>query len=297
VPSKRRSSIIGPAAWLLAFALGGAAGATAADEVAPPTTDAGATPAAGEEASAGEPAGESPHDPRALEVARRMADALSGARALRMSADLAYDAVQADGQAIEFGATRSIAIRRPDRARVDAVDRSGARRHMVFDGRQIAFSDESRQVYATAPFEGELDAMLDHVHDVLQIPTPLGEFLATNLFELLSQSDSAEWVDEQILGGVACDHVAFRNAETGLQLWVPREGEPLPRRVVITYEQAAGRPQFRADLRDWELSPALDDALFAFTPAEGAERIYFRSDALLPPGVSGMPGQGQEEGR
>lgn len=269
----RRFGILGSAACLATLAL---AAAPAADEVAQ------------------EPAA-SALEERALEVARRMADALTGAHALRVTVELAYDAVQDDGQAIEFGATRQIAIRRPDRARVDAVDRAGARRHLFFDGRQIALADESRQVYATSPFEGELDGMLDHVQDELGVPTPLAELLATNLFDLLSQSDSADWVDEQTVGGVACDHVAFRNAETGLQLWVPRAGDPLPRRIVITYERAEGRPQFRADLRDWDLAPALDDALFAFAPAEGAERIQFRKGALHPPGAAGP--LGQEEGR
>jgi len=265
-----RLGTLAPAAWLVALALGAAAAAEEAREA----------PAAA-------------HEARALEVARRMSDALTGARALRATVEIAYDAVQADGQAIEFGATRSLAIRRPDRARVDALDRAGVRRHLLFDGRQLAFVDESRNVYATTPYQGELDGMLDHVQDELGLPTPLAELLATNLFDLLSQSDSADWVDEQTLGGVLCDHVAFRNPETGLQLWVPRAGEPLPRRIVITYEQAAGRPQFRADLRDWDLSPVLDDALFAFTPAEGAERIYFRTGDLLPPGVSALPGQGE----
>jgi hypothetical protein len=258
-------------------------------------TAAADDPSAGESASPAVAVEEDARDPRALEVARRMADALAGASALRMTVELSYDAVQDDGQSIEFGATRQIAIRRPDRARVDAVDRAGARRHLLFDGRQIVLADEARNVYAISPFEGQLDGMLDHLQDELGVPTPLAELLATNLFELLSRSDSADWVDEQTVGGVACDHVTFRNEETGLQLWVPREGEPLPRRIVITYERAEGRPQFRADLRDWDRAPVLDDALFAFTPAEGAELIQFRKGALLPPGAAGSPGQ--EEGR
>jgi hypothetical protein len=75
---------------------------------------------------------------------------------------------------------------------------------------------------------------------------------------------------------VACDQLAFRNAEKGLQLWVPKTGAPLPRRIVITYERARGRPQFRADLRDWDLAPQLPDSLFVFEPEPGAERIVFR---------------------
>ena len=62
-------------------------------------------------------------------------------------------------------------------------------------------------------------------------------------------------------------------------------GARLALQFVITYEDAVGRPQFRADLRDWELSPKLDDALFRFTPAKDAEHIYFNAGAQILPGV------------
>jgi hypothetical protein len=168
---------------------------------------------------------------------------------------------------------------------MDVVDRAGGRRLLVYDGRAIGFSDESQGVYATAAFAGDLDSMLAYVQRDLGVPTPLAEFVSRDLYEGLASSSSAHWVGEQTLGGVRCDHLAFRNPERGLQLWVPQEGEPLPRRIVITYESERGRPQFRADLRDWELSPALPDSLFEFRPAPGAERIHFRSGALVIPGA------------
>jgi hypothetical protein len=56
---------------------------------------------------------------------------------------------------------------------------------------------------------------------------------------------------------------------------VERNGEPVPRRVVIVYEHAEGRPQFRADLSEWDLSPRTPASLFAFRPPEGAERVPF----------------------
>jgi hypothetical protein len=214
-----------------------------------------------------------------------MAAALSGAQTLRMTAEIAYDAVQADGQAIEFGAVRHIALRRPDRARVEAVDRGGARRVLVYDGRQIALADETHEVYATAAHTGDLDGMLGYLESELRMPTPLAEFLSLDLYDHLARSDSMRWVDEQTLDGALCDHLAFRNAETGLQVWVPRQGDPLPRRIVITYERARGRPQFRADLSDWQLGATLADSLFEFAPAAGAERIYFRAGGGILPGL------------
>jgi len=260
------------AVWIAALALVGWGAVTSFG-----AASAGAE-ATGEEAAQ--------RDERALEIARRMAAALSGAESLRLTADMAYDAVQADGQAIEFGAIRSIALRRPDRGRVEMLDRSGARIVFVYDGERVVLSDESHKVYATAAHRGDFESMQAFVRDELRVPTPLGELLSLDLFDTLAASDSARWVDEETLEGVPCDHLAFRNAGRGLQLWVPRRGDPLPRRAVITYESARGRPQFRADLRDWELSPELGDALFEFRPAADAEHIYFNTGAGILPGVA-----------
>jgi len=225
------------------------------------------------------------HDERALEIARRMATALSNAKSLRLTADIAYDAVQEDGQVIEFGASRTFALRRPDRARMEVLDRSGARIVFLYDGERIVLSDESHNVYAAAAHRGDLNSMQAYARSELRVTTPLSEFLSPNLFEILAASDSVRWVDEQTLNGVRCDHLVFRNAKKGLQIWVPQEGDPLPGRVVITYENARGRPQFRADLRDWELSPELGDALFEFTPARDAECIYFNTGVGILPGL------------
>jgi hypothetical protein len=262
-------------AWIAALAL---AGVTLADPR--PAGSAGAEPA-GVGASAG-----AARDERAVEIARRMAAALSSAEQLRVTIDMSYDAVQKDGEALEFGAIRSVALRRPDRAHVEALDRSGAKRLLIYDGKQVAVADRARNVYAVAAYTGDLDGMLAYVHEELRVPVPLAELLSRDLGDLLvEKSDSIYQVDEQVVRGVRCDHLAFRNSETGLQIWVPLEGDPLPRRIVITYEQAPGRPQFRADLVDWDLSPRLSDSLFQFSPDPGAERIYFNTGAAIVRGV------------
>jgi len=242
---------------------------------------------AGDAAAVGEA---SDHDEQVMGIARRMADAIAGAEQISATIEIAYDAVQPDGETIEFGATRTIALRRPDRVRVDVVDRGGAGRKLVYDGAQISLADDTRDVYATLAHRGDIDSMLAYVQDELQLPTPLAEFLSRDLYEQLAASESAQWVDEQVIDGVRCDHLAFRNAETGLQLWVPTDGEPLPRRIVVNYERADGRPGFRANVRDWNLSAHFDDSHFAFSPDEGAERIQFRAGAAIVPGAAVVGG-------
>ena len=130
----------GPAVWIAALGLVGASAVA--------LLSAGSAAAQAAEAAAAQ------HEERALEIARRMATALSKAKSLRLTADMAYDAVQADGQAIEFGARRTMALRRPDRGRVEMLDRSGARVVFVYDGKRVVLSDESHRVYATAAHQG-----------------------------------------------------------------------------------------------------------------------------------------------
>jgi hypothetical protein len=72
-------------------------------------------------------------------------------------------------------------------------------------------------------------------------------------------------VGESTVDGVRCDQVALRNEIGGMQLWVAKD-DSLPRRITITYEHETGRPQFRARLTGWDLSPQLTDATFAFDP-------------------------------
>jgi hypothetical protein len=84
--------------------------------------------------------------------------------------------------------------------------------------------------------------------------------------------------------------VAVRSAEVDLQLWIAKGPEPLPRRVVITYRNAPGEPQFRADLYDWSVPAKLDAAAFAFVPPAGAEQVMYlapRPPADVPTGPTG----------
>jgi hypothetical protein len=231
--------------------------------------EAGATPKAMQEEVAPEGSEE---DARAL--LQRMAEHLAAAERLTVTLDIAYDAVQRDGQKLEFGETRRVALVRPDRLRIDAVRRDGERRGLVYDGKQIAAFDLDQKVYASVPKEGSLDEALDYMVNDLQLRVPLSELFSGRLVQTLSERlDEVSYVEASSVGGATCDHVAGRGDEVDVQAWVQQGDQPLPRRVVITYRDARGEPQFRADLRDWDLAPALDDAIFSFTPAPDAERV------------------------
>lgn len=231
-------------------------------------------PAMAEETLAPAPSG-SVRDPQALAVVERMTAQIAGTERFAMKGEIAWDTVQADGRTLEFGATREIVVRRPDRLRVDITSREGDAKRLLYDGSQLVLQDLEHDVYAAVVRSGPLDDIAEYAGERLGVPVALAEFLSPELPKLLTEKiDDASYVGESTIDGELCDHVSLRNEIAGLQLWVSRK-DSLPRRITITYEHEEGQPQFRARVTGWDLSAKAPDSLFAFEPPQGAERIVF----------------------
>jgi hypothetical protein len=226
-----------------------------------------------------------------MAVLQRMAALLSQAQRFSVTVDMGFDAVQASGQKIEFGETRKIVLRRPDHLRVDATTRDGAQSTFLFNGKDLTVVHPQENVYATVARPGSVDEAIAYfVHD-LDMRLPLAELLDSHLARRLpAQVRVADYVESSSIAGVPCDHLAVRGDEADLQVWVAQGQQPLPRRLVITYRHADGRPQFWAQLSDWNLAPDVPDALFAFTPPSGAAQIAFSPRQMLQPGQAATKG-------
>jgi hypothetical protein len=72
--------------------------------------------------------------------------------------------------------------------------------------------------------------------------------------------------------------LAGRADTVDYQVWIPEGAQPLPLRMVLTYKNAEGQPQFRAQFSDWNLAPEVQDSQFAFSPPEGARKISFLAE-------------------
>jgi len=220
-----------------------------------------------------------------------MADFMARAPAMSVTMRSGYDAIQADGQRIEFGERRRILMQRPDKLRVDVERSDGERGTVVFDGRWITAFKPAENVYARVEKPGTLDQALVYMVRDLRATLPLARMFTTGFpVDLDKRATSVAFVEECSLFDVPTDHVAVRSAEVDLQLWIAKGPEPLPRRVIVTYKNAPGEPQFRADLYDWSVPAKPDTAAFAFVPPAGAERIMYlapRPPADDPTGPTG----------
>jgi hypothetical protein len=217
-------------------------------------------------------------DPQAKAILMKMADFLAKAQAFSVTMRSGYDAIQADGQVIEFGERRKILLQRPDQVRIEVERSDGDPGLVVFDGKGITVYKVEDNVYARAEQPGTLDEAIVYLVKDLQLTLPLARMFRSDLAQdLEKQLTAVSYVEENILFDVPTDHLAARSVDVDLQIWIARGEQPLPRRVILTYKNAPGQPQFRADFLDWSLSPGISAESFTFTPPADAEQIPFIS--------------------
>jgi hypothetical protein len=216
-------------------------------------------------------------EPKAMDALQKMAKYLGSTKQFSVAIRDGYDVVQKAGQKVEFGETRKIIVSRPDDLRIDVEKSNGKNGSVFFNGKNIEVYLAGDNSYAMTEKEGSVDQAIKYAVGELGVQMPLALMLMSTLpSELQRRVVAADYVESTNIMGVPCDHIAARTAEgTDFQVWIEQGDSPLPRRIVITYYKDKGQPQFWADLNDWNLSPDITDATFAFTPPSDAERIQF----------------------
>lgn len=151
---------------------------------------------------------------------------------------------------------------------------------MVFDGDNIWAYSKDNNVYATTAQPGDIDESLDFSISVLRIKAPLADIVSPQLYETMTDGlIGAIYVGESVVAGVESHHLLIGNDYVDVQLWVAEGDKPLIQRIIITYKEEEGDPQFRAQFFDWNVSPTDVDKRLKFSPPEDAERIRFHIPA------------------
>ena len=142
-----------------------------------------------------------------------------------------------------------------------------------------------------------VDGALDWVFEQTGTAIPLADFLYADIYErLMADVQRGVYLGVHEAAGVPCHHLSFEQATIDWQIWIDAGPEPLPRKLVITYKTEDEVPQYTVTIRKWNLGPRLPDALFVFTPPEGATRVDVPAFTGQPEARGGPPRAGQPEG-
>ncbi|MDX2481977.1 MAG: DUF2092 domain-containing protein [Desulfuromusa sp.] len=93
-------------------------------------------------------------DPEAKAILMKMAEFMANVPVFSVTLRSGYDAIQEDGQYIEFGEKRQILLQRPDRLRIDNERSNGERGLLLFDGKKITAFNADDNVYTQVEKSG-----------------------------------------------------------------------------------------------------------------------------------------------
>ena len=159
---------------------------------------------------------------------------------------------------------------------VRRADRRGDLRNIrfLYDGRHVTLYSLDENVYSTFAAPPIIDAALDFAMKKYGLSAPLADLVYADPYTILMEKvEGAMYVGLHTAAGVRCHHLAFTQKNVDWQIWIEDGKQLVPRKVVITYKNDPGVPQFTAVISKWDFNVRLPERLFAFDPPAGAQAI------------------------
>jgi len=214
-------------------------------------------------------------DPEAMAILKRATDFISGLQSFSFSALTTIEMVTDDGQKLQIDHDFVVDVKRPNMMRVVRVGEI-INQDFYYDGKALTLNLPEYNYYAIEAVPPTIDAMIPYARDKLKVFAPAGDLLETDAYARLSDGlTAARIVGDTVIGGVPCDHVAFRNPEVDWQIWVRQGPVPTVCKFAITSKKFAQSPNFVATMTKWDTAAKFDDATFSFKPTAKSVKVPF----------------------
>jgi hypothetical protein len=164
-------------------------------------------------------------------------------------------------------------VRRPDRFHAE-VHSTRRNRALFYDGKSITLLNRVHNFYGSIPAPASLDEALDTASERFGITLPLEDLIVSDPYaSAIQKVVSGSDLGPVTVLGVPCEHLAFSQDVIDWQIWIEDGVKPVPRKLVITYKDEDGSPQYTAIFSDWDFQTKLPDFLFTFEPPAGASKV------------------------
>ena len=209
----------------------------------------------------------------AKRMMKAMSDYMAGQKAISFAYDSIFEVVTKDHQTIGLASSGTIVMRRPDKIR---ATRSGgfANVEMLFDGKMLTMLGKNANAYAQMDFTGSIDQLIDELKNKHDRPLPAADLLMTDVYgQLMPDVTDIKDLGSGVIGGIECDHFAFRNKEVDWQIWIAQGDRPYPARYVIKSVKVADGPSYSIQIRDWKTGDKVAADDFGFPNTTKAKKI------------------------
>jgi len=205
----------------------------------------------------------------ARKLVKTMSDYLASQNDISFDFAATLEIVTKQNQKLGLASSGTLTLDRPGRIR--ATRKGGfANVEFVSDGKTMTLVGTDPNVYAQVEAPGTIDELIDVLRDKYHRPVPGADLLMSNVYDqLMPEVVDAKDLGSGVVGGVECDHLAFRTKDVDWQIWIAQGDRPRPCRYVITSTQIAGSPQYTVDVTSWKTGTAV--ASERFTPSIPAD--------------------------
>jgi hypothetical protein len=209
----------------------------------------------------GEPRTDAERLARGKELVRQMSERLAAEKEITVTLQTVRDIVRKSGKKEPLSFMAEMTVRRPDRLHVTT---KGPRQlEAWYDGRQLTIAGHADKVFAQAPMPETIDRTFDTLSERYGWAVPSNDlFYSSPEKALLSDTTAGGYAGREKLDGVACHHLAFQDIGVDWDLWLPVEGDLLPRRLKVLMKTRPGKPLVDITFLTWNLKPQTADATF-----------------------------------
>jgi len=212
-------------------------------------------------------------EPDAKGLVKAMSDYLSAQKAISFAYDTNFEIVTIEHQKLLLASSGKVEMGRPDKLR---VTRTGgfADVELTFDGKTATLLGKHLNLYTQADVPGTIDHLVDEMRDKLHRPVPGADLLLPNVYdELMRDVVDVKDLGSGVIGGVECDHLAFRTKELDWQIWIAQGEKPYPCRYVITSTQVDQGPQYSIQISDWKTGADVVADDYSFKNSTDAKKV------------------------
>ena len=208
----------------------------------------------------------------AKKLLKASSDYMATQKAFSFDYDTYLEVVTEQKQKLGLASSGTMTVNRPDKIR--ATRHGGfADVEFMFDGNTMTMYGKNANAYAQIAAPGTIDQLVDELRNKHGRPIPGADLLMSDVYsQLMPEVVDTKDLGSGVIGGVECDHLAFKTKEVDWEIWIAQGNRPYPCRYQITSTQVAGAPQYRIDVRSWNTGAVASDR-FTFKAPTNAKKL------------------------
>ncbi|MFL6796585.1 MAG: DUF2092 domain-containing protein [Xanthobacteraceae bacterium] len=210
---------------------------------------------------------------QAKTLLKAMSDYLAAQTAISMDYDSSLEVVTKENQKLSLASSGTVILNRPGKLRATRMG-GFANVELVFDGKMLTLLRRDENIYAQVDAPATIDLLVDELRDKYRRPVPAADLLMADPYDqLMPLVVNTKDLGSGVIGGVECDHLAFRTEEVDWQIWIAQGSRPYPCRYIITSTKVAGSPQYTIDVRAFKAGDEVAAQNFALQVPAGARKV------------------------